>query len=73
MYLKEMVTMYPKGLRVYPVVGPDFGIAEDETSLTGKKHISVTLDPSGNVKSGAFPVAIDNIEFEEGDPDPRSL
>lgn len=36
-----------EGCSVYEYIGCDYGLARDDTELTGIKHISVTLDPDG--------------------------
>ncbi|TPG59983.1 hypothetical protein [Ewingella americana] len=38
----------PAGTVVYDLRGPDYGCANQDTQNTGIKHISVTLDPTGD-------------------------
>ncbi len=37
-----------KGSMVYAITGHDYGLASDDTRLTGVKHMSVTLNADGS-------------------------
>jgi len=38
---------HPAGTIVYDPKGYDYGLAGDDTRITGIEHVSVTLDPEG--------------------------
>lgn len=38
---------YPVGTICYDSKGWDYGLASDDTRMTGHKHVSVTLSPDG--------------------------
>lgn len=42
---------------VYSLRFPDYGLASDDTRMTGIEHRSVTLDPDGGYPSFTHPVA----------------
>jgi hypothetical protein len=44
-----------KGCLVFKLAKYDYGLARDETRLTGIPQISVTLDPSGDYPSFTVP------------------
>jgi hypothetical protein len=46
---------HPAGTIVYRCKGYDYGIANDDTRLTGKPHSSMTLEPSGDYPSFTIP------------------
>ena len=45
---------------VYGLNKYDYGLASDDTRATGFKHISVTLDPTGDYPS--FTIPVHNLE-----------
>lgn len=45
------------GATVYEIRGWDYGIASDDTQITGIPHTSVTLDPEGGPPSFTIPVS----------------
>jgi hypothetical protein len=49
-----------KGTVVYDLVGHDYGLASDDTRVTGKEHTSVTLKPDGGYPS--FTIPVDDLE-----------
>lgn len=56
-------TYVNKGDTVYAARCADYGLANDDTRLTGMQHISVTLDPTGDYPYFTIPVAhLRNIE-----------
>ena len=55
---------FPAGTIVYDLRGHDYGIASDDTRMSGIEHVSVTLDPDGNYPS--FTVVKDDLEKIEG-------
>lgn len=48
------------GTVAYRCVEPDYGLAADDTRMTGKVHISLTLDPDGGYPFFTHPV--DDLE-----------
>jgi len=48
------------GTVVYDSVKHDYGLASDDTRLTGVEHVSVTLNEDGDYPT--FTVALDNLE-----------
>jgi len=48
------------GAIVYDAKGYDYGLASDDTRATGKPHVSVTLEPSGDYPT--FTVAVADLE-----------
>jgi len=44
------------GATVYDCKGWDYGVANDDTRMTGVAHQSVTLDPEGGYPSFTVPV-----------------
>ena len=42
---------HPAGTIVYDLRGHDYGLASDDTRMTGIEHVSVTLDPDGDYPS----------------------
>ena len=42
---------YPAGTTVYSLRGHDYGLASDDSRMTGVEHKSVTLDPNGDYPS----------------------
>lgn len=38
---------HPVGTIVYDPTGHDYGLASDDSRITGVEHVSVTLDPGG--------------------------
>lgn len=56
--MKSDSTLEPKataGTIVYPIKGHDYGLASDDTRMTGVLHISVTLDKDGGYPSFTVP------------------
>lgn len=51
------------GTIVYPCAMPDYGLADDDTRMTGIRHVSVTLNPDGDYPF--FTVPENNIERVE--------
>lgn len=51
---------HPAGTLCYPLRGWDFGLANDDTRITGIEHKSVTLDPNGDYPS--FTVRFSDLE-----------
>lgn len=49
-----------KGTTVYRLSKPDYGLASDDTRITGVAHISLTLDPTGDYPS--FTHRFDQVE-----------
>lgn len=45
-----------RGALVYEVLDGDFGMADEDTVLTGRPHVSVTLDPDGKGPTFTMPV-----------------
>lgn len=45
------------GDTVYSLRFPDYGLASDDTRMTGVEHRSVTLDPDGGYPSFTHPAA----------------
>ncbi len=45
------------GSTVYSIRGYDYGLASDDTRMTGIKHVSVTLNPDGEYPSFTIPEA----------------
>jgi hypothetical protein len=39
---------YPAGTICFDCIKHDYGLASDDTRMTGIEHVSVTLDPSGD-------------------------
>lgn len=48
------------GTVVYDCKGYDYGLASDDTRMTGRKHISVTLSETGEYPS--FTVPLEDLE-----------
>lgn len=42
---------HPVGTIVYRLRGYDYGLASDDTRMTGIEHVSVTLSPEGDYPS----------------------
>jgi hypothetical protein len=42
---------HPEGTIVYGLMMHDYGLASDDTRITGVEHVSVTLDPAGGYPS----------------------
>ena len=61
--LKEDSGGYEKGTEVYSLNGYDYGLASDDTRMTGVQHISVTLKSDGDYPS--FTVATHKLEKSE--------
>lgn len=55
------------GTVVYRAIGHDYGMASDDTRLTGEEHISVTLDPDGGYPF--FTAPIDALQDLGPNPD----
>jgi hypothetical protein len=54
-----------EGHIVFKLAKPDYGLASEDTRLTGIPHVSVTLDPSGDYPSFTVPKsALQPIEGE---------
>ena len=54
------------GTIVYPCARCDYGLAEDDTRMTGIRHISVTLSPDGGYPFFTVPEdSIERVETEE--------
>src|SRR5262249_52283497 len=51
---------YPAGTICYDLMGHDYGLASDDTRITGMQHVSVTLDPTGDYPS--FTVVASSLE-----------
>lgn len=49
-----------KGTTVYEQAGYDYGLAYDDTRVTGVKHISVTLNSDGSYPG--FTIPLDDLE-----------
>lgn len=49
-----------KGTKVYRCKGHDYGCASDDTRITGRQHISLTLDPTGDYPF--FTHALDDLK-----------
>lgn len=43
------------GTTVYSIKGWDYGLASDDTRMTGVEHVSVTLKPDGDYPSFTIP------------------
>jgi hypothetical protein len=51
---------YPAGTICYGLMMHDYGLASDDTRITGVPHVSVTLDPDGGYPS--FTVVAADLE-----------
>jgi len=51
---------YPAGTICYDFSGHDYGLAADDTRMTGIPHVSVTLDPDGGTPS--FTIVATSLE-----------
>lgn len=58
--LKEGSGEHVKGTVVYSLKGYDYGLASDDTRITGVQHISVTLKSDGDYPS--FTIATHKLE-----------
>jgi hypothetical protein len=54
--LKIPYNNLPAGTLVYSYKYWDYGLAKDDTYLTGVEHISVTLKPDGTYPSFTIPI-----------------
>lgn len=45
------------GTIVFDCLKYDYGLASDDTEMTGVKHVSVTLDPEGGYPSFTIPIS----------------
>lgn len=60
----------PAGTIVYALAYHDYGLASDDTRITGVKHISVTLNPKGDYPSFTHPLDdLDPLPDEDTTPD----
>ena len=50
------------GTSVYSARGYDYGLASDDTRMTGVEHTSVTLDPNGDYP--VFTIPVDHLRRE---------
>ncbi len=50
-----------RGATVYSIRSHDYGLANDDTRMTGRHHTSVTLDPNGGYPF--FTVPTDELEM----------
>ena len=57
----DLEPMAVAGATVYECRGYDYGLADDDTRLTGKRHISVTLNSDGEFPS--FTIPVENLEI----------
>lgn len=54
------------GTIVYSCIKHDYGLANDDSSMTGKEHKSVTLDRNGDYPYFTVPVAdIEEVPYDE--------
>lgn len=51
---------YPVGTICYDFMRHDYGLASDDTRITGVPHVSVTLDPDGGYPS--FTIVATDLE-----------
>lgn len=49
-------TTYNRGLTIYRAEKYDYGLASDDTRMTGIEHWSMTLDPAGGYPTFTVPV-----------------
>ena len=62
------------GSIVYETLLPDFGLAAEDTSMTGVPHLSVTLDNDGMGPSFSIPAAdVVEVETQARERDPAAL
>lgn len=52
---------HPAGTIVYDLRGYDYGLASDDTRITGIHHVSVTLKPDGDYPS--FTIQKNSLEI----------
>lgn len=57
--LLNSVYGHPAGTIVYKLLQHDYGLARDDTNITGIEHISVTLEEDGGYPS--FTVPLDDL------------
>lgn len=55
---------HPVGTVCYRLRGFDYGVASDDTRMTGVQHVSMTLDPEGDYPS--FTVPEKDLEVVDG-------